>query len=153
MFGLFSPRVLLNAVAVVSVVLIVTVIDRSAYRRGFSIAEAACAKERSQAADVALQRQKELIKSVASAAQEAQDEQNAIADRLAGADDAVERLRAALRETSRRADAAASAVSDETSARTILAECAGRYRDVAREADRLRAVVLGLQAYARAVAE
>lgn len=126
-------------------------IDRRAYQRGHAAAVASCEAEKALALAEALRRQKDMIRGVDIAAQEAQDEQDAVEDRLAGADRAVDRLREAVASANLRADSATAAASDGATARTLLAECVGQYRDVARDADRLRAIVIGLQGYARAV--
>jgi uncharacterized protein HemX len=93
-------------------------------------------------------KQKALIKGVQKVAEDADLEQTALESRLAGADLAVERLRQAVRDANARADASTTAVADAVRARTLLARCTVKYRDVAKRADQLRANVIGLQAYA-----
>jgi chromosome segregation ATPase len=98
-------------------------------------------------------KQKVLIKSVERIAENAEIERTEIEVRLAGADDAVERLRAEIRSADGRANAAATAIADATTARAQLAHCAAEYRDMAKRADQLRSAVIGLQSYARTVSE
>jgi chromosome segregation ATPase len=97
------------------------------------------------------EKQKAIFRAVDKVAQDVETERRQIEDRLAGAGDALERLRAQIRDADARADTAATCVADGKTARAQLAQCAGKYRDMAERADRLRAAVLGLQSYARAV--
>lgn len=96
-------------------------------------------------------KQKALISGVQKVAEDADIEQLDLELRLAGADQSLERLRQAIRDANARAGAAGTAVADATRARSLLATCASQYRDLAASADRLRANVIGLQAYARTV--
>ncbi|WP_156788542.1 hypothetical protein [Roseobacter sp. CCS2] len=70
---------------------------------------------------------------------------------LGVANDAVAGLYAEVSRANARGDTSATAVADAARARALLAQCAARYRDVARRADELRATVLGLQSFARSV--
>lgn len=99
-----------------------------------------------------LAKQKSIILSVQKVAEDADLEQVDLERRLAGADLAVVRLQQTIRDANSRADSAATTIADAARARTLLARCAQRYRDVAERADRLRANVLGLQAYTRTIA-
>lgn len=94
-----------------------------------------------------------LAQKVIKAAEDAYNEQVETEKRLALADDAVDRLREAVGSANQRAGAATAAAADGAAARTLLADCAGKYRDLARDADRLRAIVIGLQGYARGVSQ
>lgn len=123
------------------------------YRMGVSVSTARFEALRAEEKAEADRRQKALVSGVQKAAQEAYDAQVEAESNVARADRAVDGLREAAVRANLRADAAATAVADGIAARTLLAECAGLYRDVAREADRLRAVVIGLQAYAREVSQ
>jgi uncharacterized membrane protein YccC len=97
-------------------------------------------------------KQKALISGVQKVAEDADKEQLDLERRLAGADQSLERLRQAVRDANARAGSASTAIADAARARSLLATCASQYRDLAASADRLRANVLGLQAYAKAVA-
>lgn len=123
------------------------------YHTGGTLAEARHSAELAAAQAEATRKQQILAGGVQRAAEEAYNEQVQMEARVAGADAAVDRLRQAVAAANQRAGAAATAAADGQTARTLLADCAGRYRDVAREADRLRATVIGLQGYARAVGE
>ena len=123
------------------------------YFRGAGHERARYAAIMAEAQVKAAARQKALVAGVEKAAEEAYAEQVALEHRLAGADDALGRLRAAVDAANRRADTASAAAADGVLARTLLAECAGEYREVAERADRLRAIAIGLQAYAREVSE
>lgn len=123
------------------------------YRTGEAFAEARHAKAMAEARAEAEAKSKQMVQSVTAAAEEAYREQAETDARLAGADRAVDRLREAVASANLRADSATAAASDGATARTLLAECVGQYRDVARDADRLRAIVIGLQGYARAVSQ
>lgn len=92
------------------------------------------------------------IRNVERIAQEHQDELRQLEQSLASADTAVDRLRDAVRNANAGPNTAASCESDAATARSLLATCAGEYRNVARDADRLRATVLGLQNYVNEIA-
>lgn len=92
-----------------------------------------------------------LIRGVNESVEKFNEEQVLLERRLAGADVALERLRKEVRDANSRADTASGIESDASRARSLLAECASKYRDVAQQADKLRANVIGLQAYAKAV--
>lgn len=121
------------------------------YRTGYGFAEARYTAELAKALAETAKKQAALVASVNRASEKAYAEQIEAESRIAGADAAVDRLRQAVGAANDRARSAADALADAATARTLLAECAGYYRDMAREADRLRAVVIGLQAYAREV--
>lgn len=123
------------------------------YRLGYEASEARHAAELAKAQAEAAKKQAALVAGVQRASEKAYAEQIETEARIAGADAAVDRLRLAVGAANDRARSAADAVADATAARTLLAECAGYYRDMAREADRLRAIVIGLQAYAREVSQ
>lgn len=91
------------------------------------------------------------IANVQKIAQEHQDELRQLEESLASADTAVDRLRDAVRNANAGPNTAATCESDAATARSLLATCAGEYRNVARDADRLRATVIGLQDYVRAI--
>lgn len=98
-------------------------------------------------------REKRLMKDAERVAEIVYQENQELEDRADRADRALAGLRA---EIARRAGAAAAAPAtgvDAGTAEAILAECAGEYREVAGEADRLRAQLLGLQAYVRDICE
>lgn len=97
------------------------------------------------------ERTKQLVRGVEKIVEENRDAQAEIELRLADADDAVERLREAVRDADARADTTAAGAADAAAARASLADCAGKYRDMARDVDRLRATVIGLQSYAKEV--
>lgn len=121
------------------------------YHTGYALAEASHAAALIKAqADVA-QKQKALAGGIQRAAEDVYNDQVETEKRLALADGAVERLRETIRAANGRANSAATAATDGAIARTLLADCAVEYRDVAKAADRLRGVVIGLQGYARAV--
>lgn len=123
------------------------------YHTGYGFAEARWTAEVAKVQDAATKREKALAGGVQRAAEDAYNEQVETEKRLADADGAVDRLRETVRIANGRANSAATAVADGQLARTLLAECAGSYRDVAKQADRLRAIVIGLQGYARAVSQ
>lgn len=91
------------------------------------------------------------IRNVERIAQEHQDELRALEESLASADTAVDRLRDAVRNANSSPDTSTTCESDAATARTLLANCAAEYRNVARDADRLRANVIGLQDYVRSI--
>lgn len=93
-------------------------------------------------------RTKEYIRNVDRVAQNHQVEIQKLESNLAGTNDAVDSLHAVISRANSRTDTGATAIADAARARSLLAECAARYRDMARTADGLRATVLGLQAYA-----
>ena len=118
-----------------------------------ALAEARHTAELAAAQAEAAQKQKALAGGVQRASEEAYHEQVQTDARLAAADAAVDRLRATVARANGRANTAASAVADAAAARSLVADCSGKYRDVARDADRLRATVIALQAYAREVSK
>lgn len=124
-----------------------------AYGYGQQVSEArhAAAFAAAQAANIV--KQKALVSQIQKVAENADLETVALERRLAGADLAIDRLREAVRDADSRGDTAATAVADARRARSLLAECASKYRDVAKQADQLRANVLGLQAYASTISQ
>lgn len=121
------------------------------YRMGEAAATARYETLRAEERAEADRRQKALILGVQKAAQEAHDAQVEAESNVARADRAVDGLREAAVRANLRADAAATSGADGASARTLLAECVGEYRNVAKAADQLRAIVIGLQSYAREI--
>jgi hypothetical protein len=94
----------------------------------------------------------ELAKSAERIAEEAHAETIAHADRLAAADAALDRLRAAVAAADSRAkDATSAGERDAARARALLAECGERYRRLGDEADRARGQLITLQRYVREV--
>lgn len=123
------------------------------WHTGAKLAELRHMEELAAAQAEATLKQQVLAGGVQRAAEEAYNAQVDAEAHAASADAAVDRLRQAVASANIRAGAAAAAAANGQTARALLADCAGRYRDVAREADRLRATVIGLQGYARAVAD
>lgn len=123
------------------------------YKSGYRSAESRHLADLAEAQAEASRKQSALAAGVQRASEKALAEQIETEARLAVADAAVDRLRQAVGAANDRARSAAESVADAATARSLLAECAGRYRDMAREADRLRANVIGLQDYARAVSD
>lgn len=121
------------------------------YRTGYAFAEARHTAELAKAQAEAALKQKALIGGVQRAAEDAYNEQVKLEDRLAAANDAVDRLRETVNAANHRANSATASAIDGSVARTLLADCAGKYRDVAKEADGLRAIILGLRRYAKSV--
>lgn len=103
------------------------------------------------AQEAATLKQKIVIAGVQKAAEDAYNEQLALETRLSAANDAVDRLRETVNAANHRANSATASAIDGSVARTLLANCASRYRDVAKEADGLRAIILGLRRYAKSV--
>lgn len=121
------------------------------YRTGYAFAEARHTAELAKAQAEAALKQKALIGGVQRAAEDAYNEQVKLEDRLAAANDAVDRLRETVNAANHRANSATASAIDGSVARTLLADCASRYRDVAKEADGLRAIILGLRRYAEVI--
>ena len=150
MFSLI-PKPWLIVALVAAFVLSNAVTAQRFYRTGYGFAQARHTAELAEAQAEAARKQAALVASVNRASEKAYAEQIEAESRIAGADAAVDRLRQAVGAANDRARSAADARADASAARSLLAVCAGEYRDVAREADRLRAIVLGLQAYVREV--
>ena len=93
-----------------------------------------------------------LVQKVERVAEDAANEQRILLERLASADLSNGRLLDAIRRADAGTDTGTASGFDAVTARALLADCAGKYRDMARTADELRANVLGLQAYIRSVA-
>lgn len=123
------------------------------YHTGRGFAEARHLTELAEAQAAAIEKQKVLVGGVQKAAEDAYNEQVKLEGQLASADAAVDRLRQAAAAANQRAGSATASAIDGSTARTLLAICAVEYRDVAKQADRLRATVIGLQGYARAVSQ
>lgn len=121
------------------------------YDRGADAAKAGYDAALAEAERANAEAQKVLIRQIERVAEDAEQERLAVEDRLAAAGDAVDRLRDTIRRADTNPDPSATPVADATRARALLADCAARYRDMAGQADRLRATVIGLQAYAREV--
>lgn len=121
------------------------------YRTGYAFAEARHTAELAKAQAEAALKQKALIGGVQRAAEDAYNEQVKLEDRLAAANDAVDRLRETVNAANHRANSVTASAIDGSVARTLLADCASRYRDVAKEADGLRAIILGLRRYAEVI--
>ena len=92
-----------------------------------------------------------LLQKVERVAEDAANEQRILLERLTAAGLSNDRLRDAIRSADSNTDTSTSSGFDAVTARALLANCAGKYRDMARTADELRANVLGLQAYVRGV--
>lgn len=121
------------------------------YRTGYAFAEARHTAELAKAQAEAALKQKIVIAGVQKAAEDAYNEQLALETRLAAANDAVDRLRETVNAANHRANSVTASAIDGSVARTLLADCASRYKDVAKEADGLRAIILGLRRYAKSV--
>lgn len=152
MFGLI-PKPWLIVALVAAFVGSNAVTAQRFYRTGYGFAEARHTAALAEAQAETARKQAALVAGVNRASEKAYAEQIEAESRIAGADAAVDRLRQAVGAANDRARSAADAAADAAAARTLLAECAGYYRDMAREADRLRAIVIGLQAYAREVSQ
>lgn len=132
------------------------------YKIGYGFSEAVWTKKeldrnkkeaaaQAAAQEAAALKQKIVIAGVQKAAEDAYNEQLALETRLSAANDAVDRLRETVNAANSRANSATASAIDGSVARTLLADCAGKYRDVAKEADGLRAIILGLRRYAETV--
>ena len=124
-----------------------------AYFHGQAVCESRHLEAYAQAQAENIMKQKKLVADVVRAAEIANEEQVNLERRVALADSAVLRLQQEVRDANSRDDSTAPAALDAARARSLLADCAGRYRDVAKQADHLRALVIGLQEYARAVSK
>lgn len=149
MLGLPKPWLLLALVVLLGATNAMTA--KRFYATGEAFAEARHAAAAAKAQAAADLKAKAMVVSVQKAAEEAYNEQVATEARLASANGAVERLRETVASANLRANTATAGALDGITARTLLATCASRYRDVAAAADRLRSTVIGLQGYARAV--
>ena len=100
------------------------------------------------------QRERELLRAVDRVSEEAFDREQDVARDSADADAAVDRLRAEIARRDAAARAAAAADSgDAATARALLAQCADKHRQLARDADRVRSNLLTLQAYVRDICQ
>ncbi|SFR40418.1 hypothetical protein SAMN04488005_1496 [Yoonia tamlensis] len=122
-------------------------------KRGYARAQGEYAVAYAEAEAAAAEQQKALMRAVERVAENAEQERNAMQSRLTAADDSVERLRQTIRDANARADPGAPGELDAARARSLLAECTGKYRDMAHRADKLRATVIGLQDYVRALGQ
>jgi hypothetical protein len=147
---MFNPTKLLYVIVALS--LVGAASGFQGYRLGYGAAqdearEALLTAERENA-----EKQKLLVRSIDKIAGETDAEIVENERRLANADRSLERLREAIRDANARADAAGTSSADAATAAASLGECAGRYRELGRQHDQIRAQLLGLQAYARSVA-
>ena len=92
-----------------------------------------------------------LERQVKQVTENAERERQEIDDNLLAADDTVASLRSAIRDANTRADTPAACRADAAAARSLLASCASEFRDMARQADQLRATVLGWQDYYKVI--
>lgn len=110
------------------------------------------ARDAAAASEAAREREKRLLKSAEKVAEDDHAERMDLERRLAGADAAVARLRAAIAAADGRVDTTiAAARADAAAARSLLAACADEHRRLATDADRVRTSLLSLQAYVRDV--
>ena len=121
------------------------------YANGYNASQADHVAALAEAEAKNLELERQLVRSVEEVAKNAEFEREKIADRLADANDAVDRLRRVIRDTDASSDSGTTSGTDAASARALLADCAARYRDMARTADQLRANVISLQGYARSI--
>ena len=121
------------------------------FRTGARLERADVLQEQQEAIEVVRERERQLIKDSERVAEIVYQENLALEARADRADLSLGRLRDELARRARADAASPSAGVDGGSAGAILADCAGEYRNVAREADRLRAKLLGLQEYVREI--
>jgi hypothetical protein len=117
---------------------------------GYRWSEGQHARALLAAQEAAQARERALVGEVDRIATQTEEERAATDRRLAAANDALGRLQQAIA-IADHSNSASTCQSDAATARALLAECAAEYRSMAREADRLRETVLGLQEYARTV--
>jgi hypothetical protein len=120
-------------------------------QRGYARGQGEYARAFAQAEAVAANEQKALIRAVERVAENAEQERTDMETRLAAADASVERLHQAVRDANASADPSTPGELDAARARSLLAECASAYRDMAASADKFRVTIIGLQDYVRAV--
>lgn len=117
---------------------------------GAALAQARHAAELRAAQDMAAARERALVQGVEQLAEEVVAREQEMRDRAGGADLALERLRAEIgRADAAATDTGAAAAADAARARALLAECATAHRQLAGEADSIRARLIGLQDYVR----
>ena len=121
------------------------------FRIGAQLERAEVLQEQQEAIEVVRLEEKRLMKSAERVAEIVYLENQELEARADRADRALASLRAEIDRRARAAEAAPSAGADGGSAGALLADCASRYRDMARDADRLRAKLLGLQSYVREI--
>lgn len=121
------------------------------YRTGARLERAEILQEQQDAIEAVRLREKRLMKSAERVAEIVYQENADLEARADRADRALASLRAEVDRRARAAEAAPASGADATSAGAALADCAGKYRDLARDSDRIRAKLLGLQAYVREV--
>lgn len=138
---------------VVAVLVAIAASGAIGYRTGAQLERAAILQEKAEEIEAVRLREKRLMKSAEKVAENVYRENQDLEARAARADRALASLRAEIDRRARAAEASASSGADGSSAGALLAECAGRYRDMAREADKLRAKLLGLQGYVREICE
>ena len=138
---------------VVAVLVAIAASGAIGYRTGAQLERAAILQEKAEEIEAVRLREKRLMKSAEKVAENVYRENQDLEARAARADRALASLRAEIDRRARAAEASASSGADGSPAGALLAECAGRYRDMAREADKLRAKLLGLQGYVREICE
>jgi septal ring factor EnvC (AmiA/AmiB activator) len=136
---------------VVAVLVAIAASGALGFRSGARLERAEILQEQQEAIEAVRLREKRLMKGAERVAELVYQENQELEARADRADRALASLRAEIDRRARAAEAAPSAGADGGSAGALLAECAGRYRDLARDADRLRAKLLGLQAYVREI--
>lgn len=136
---------------IVAVLVAIAVSGALGYRTGAQLERAEILQEQRSAIEAVRAREKQLMKDAERVAEIVATENQALEDRLSLADRSLASLRAEIDRRARAAKAAPSAGSDADAAGAVLADCAGQYRDMAREADSLRSKLLGLQAYVREI--
>jgi hypothetical protein len=123
------------------------------FRIGAKLERAEVLREQTDALEAVRVREKRLMKDAERVAEIVYQENQDLAARADRADRAVVSLRAEIARRAGAAETGATTGADGSTAEAILADCAGEYRAVAGEADRLRAKLLGLQAYVRDVCD
>jgi Protein of unknown function (DUF2514) len=104
------------------------------------------------AENAAREKERELFRAIDKVTENAYIRETEIESDAAGADAAVDRLRAEIaRRDAAASDSVAAADRDAAAARSVLAECADRHRQLAEQADRVRGKLLTLQDYVRSV--
>lgn len=132
------------------VALLVLLAGLGGYRMGAAVTGAAQARALAQAQAEAQARTVAMKQAVEGVSDDFERERAALASRADAADLALGRMRTALFGGGG-ASQPASGSDDATRTRAILGDCAAEYRRMAGIADQLRAQLLTLQAYVRAV--
>ena len=138
---------------IVAVLVAISAAGAFGFRTGARLERVEILQEQQEAIEAVRLREKRLMKGAEKVAENVYREKEALEDRAALADLALSGLRAEIDRRSRAAEAVASAGADAATARALLADCAGQYREMAGHADKLRAKLLGLQSYVREVCE